>query len=96
MLKLSDYLEALENERKKIEAFQRELPYCMQLLDAGESTDIPLPDCQSGVCASLGYSGTSCTHTLITTSIIHRKVLESQTSSCYVLYLQQSKAVEHM
>lgn len=52
MLKLSDYLEALENERKKIEAFQRELPYCMQLLDAGESTDFPLPDCQFGIRAS--------------------------------------------
>ena len=65
MLKLSDYLEALENERKKIEAFQRELPYCMQLLDAGESTDIPLPACQVGIRASSGYSGALCTHTLL-------------------------------
>ncbi|KAL3687667.1 hypothetical protein R1sor_013976 [Riccia sorocarpa] len=31
--KLDDYLKALEDERRKIEAFKRELPHCMQLLD---------------------------------------------------------------
>ncbi|KAI5059920.1 hypothetical protein GOP47_0024340 [Adiantum capillus-veneris] len=33
MLKLEYYLKALEDERKKIEAFKRELPFCMQLLN---------------------------------------------------------------
>lgn len=33
MLNLRYYLKSLENERKKIEAFQRELPLCMQLLN---------------------------------------------------------------
>ncbi|BBN08875.1 protein MpGARP6 [Marchantia polymorpha subsp. ruderalis] len=31
--KLDEYLKALEDERHKIEAFKRELPHCMQLLD---------------------------------------------------------------
>ncbi|KAL2630071.1 hypothetical protein R1flu_014757 [Riccia fluitans] len=31
--KLDEYLQALEDERRKIEAFKRELPHCMQLLD---------------------------------------------------------------
>ncbi|CAM6102907.1 unnamed protein product [Calypogeia fissa] len=30
---LDEYLKALEDERRKIEAFKRELPHCMQLLD---------------------------------------------------------------
>ncbi|MCO5601937.1 hypothetical protein L7F22_056063 [Adiantum nelumboides] len=33
MLKLESYLKALEDERNKIEAFKRELPFCMQLLN---------------------------------------------------------------
>jgi hypothetical protein len=32
---LDEYLKALEDERRKIEAFKRELPHCMQLLDYG-------------------------------------------------------------
>lgn len=32
---LDKYLKALEDERRKIEAFKRELPNCMQLLDYG-------------------------------------------------------------
>lgn len=35
MQKQEEYLRALEDERGKIEAFKRELPYCMQLLDDG-------------------------------------------------------------
>ncbi|KAH7438351.1 hypothetical protein KP509_04G011600 [Ceratopteris richardii] len=31
--RLEDYVTALKDERRKIEAFQRELPYCMRLLD---------------------------------------------------------------
>lgn len=34
--KLDEYLKALEDERHKIEAFKRELPHCMQLLDYGQ------------------------------------------------------------
>eukprot|EP01018_Ginkgo_biloba_P004059 Gb_34639 [translate_table: standard] len=33
MQKLEDYLKGLEEERLKIEAFKRELPFCMQLLN---------------------------------------------------------------
>jgi hypothetical protein len=33
MRKLEEYLQSLEDERRKIEAFKRELPLCMQLLD---------------------------------------------------------------
>lgn len=35
--KLAVYLRHLEEERGKIEAFKRELPLCMQLLDAGRA-----------------------------------------------------------
>ncbi len=31
--KIEEYLQALEDERRKIEAFKRELPLCMQLLE---------------------------------------------------------------
>lgn len=33
--KLEDFLSRLEEERLKIDAFKRELPLCMQLLDNG-------------------------------------------------------------
>ncbi|KAH7278508.1 hypothetical protein KP509_38G044700 [Ceratopteris richardii] len=46
-LKLEYYLKALEDERKKIEAFKRELPFCMQLLsDEIEASKEQLSDCQ--------------------------------------------------
>ena len=35
MQKLAEYLRALQEERGKIEAFKRELPLCMQLIDEG-------------------------------------------------------------
>jgi hypothetical protein len=38
---LDEYLKALEDERRKIEAFKRELPHCMQLLDYGECYSSP-------------------------------------------------------
>lgn len=45
--RLEDYLKALEDERKKIEAFKRELPFCMQLLhDAIESSRDKLAACR--------------------------------------------------
>jgi hypothetical protein len=31
--RIEEYLQALEDERRKIEAFKRELPLCMQLLE---------------------------------------------------------------
>lgn len=47
MRRLEQYTKALEDERKKIEAFKRELPFCMQLLsDAIETTKEQLADCQ--------------------------------------------------
>ena len=33
--KLAEYLRALQEERGKIEAFKRELPLCMQLIEEG-------------------------------------------------------------
>lgn len=36
--KLDDYLKRLEDERKKIDAFKRELPLCMLLLNDGMSS----------------------------------------------------------
>lgn len=33
--KLAEYMGSLQEERGKIEAFKRELPLCMQLLDEG-------------------------------------------------------------
>ncbi len=33
---LGEHLHALEDERQKIEAFKRELPLCMQLLEEGK------------------------------------------------------------
>jgi hypothetical protein len=33
---LQEYLRGLEEERRKVEAFKRELPLCMQLLTDGE------------------------------------------------------------
>jgi hypothetical protein len=35
---LQEYLRGLEEERRKVEAFKRELPLCMQLLTDGELT----------------------------------------------------------
>eukprot|EP00250_Pteridium_aquilinum_P033167 c5270_g1_i1 orf=177-1694(-) len=47
MLKLEYYLKSLEDERKKIEAFKRELPLCMQLLsDEIEASKEQLADYQ--------------------------------------------------
>lgn len=40
--KLAEYLRNLQEERGKIEAFKRELPLCMQLLNAGESYNLGL------------------------------------------------------
>lgn len=37
MLKLDDYVNRLEDEMRKIEAFKRELPLCMLLLSDGPS-----------------------------------------------------------
>jgi len=37
---LAVYLRQLQEERGKIEAFKRELPLCMQLLDAGTACHI--------------------------------------------------------
>jgi hypothetical protein len=34
-LELEHYLKSLEEEKKKIEAFKRELPFCMALLTTG-------------------------------------------------------------
>ncbi|KAH7387228.1 hypothetical protein KP509_16G011700 [Ceratopteris richardii] len=48
MRRLEDCLNALKEERRKIEAFQRELPLCMQLLhDAIESYNDKLAACKS-------------------------------------------------
>ncbi|GLJ30708.1 hypothetical protein SUGI_0608570 [Cryptomeria japonica] len=50
---LDDYLKGLEEERKKIEAFKRELPFCMHLLnDAIAASKEQLADCQIHVQAS--------------------------------------------
>lgn len=47
MRRLEDYLKALEDERKKIDAFKRELPFCMQLLhDAIEASKEELAECR--------------------------------------------------
>lgn len=47
ILKLEQYLKSLEDERKKIEAFKRELPLCMQLLnDEIEASKEQLADYQ--------------------------------------------------
>lgn len=35
LLKIEDFLKCLEEERKKIEAFKRELPFCMILMNDG-------------------------------------------------------------
>lgn len=35
LLKIEDFLKCLEEERKKIEAFKRELPLCMLLMNDG-------------------------------------------------------------
>lgn len=40
MQKLAEYLRALEEERGKVEAFKRELPLCMQLIDEGWSLSV--------------------------------------------------------
>lgn len=37
--KLATYLRNLQGERGKIEAFKRELPLCMELLDAGNGLE---------------------------------------------------------
>jgi hypothetical protein len=37
---LGGHLQALEDERQKIEAFKRELPLCMQLLEEGKSISL--------------------------------------------------------
>lgn len=48
--KLDEYLKGLEDERRKIEAFKRELPYCMHLLnDAIAASKEQLADCQPSV-----------------------------------------------
>ena len=36
MQKIQEHLKALEEERLKIEAFKRELPFCMELLNDGK------------------------------------------------------------
>ncbi|KAH9301463.1 hypothetical protein KI387_013046 [Taxus chinensis] len=47
---LDEYLKGLEEERRKIEAFKRELPYCMHLLnDAIAASKEQLADCQAHV-----------------------------------------------
>lgn len=44
---LEQYLKALEDERKKIEVFKRELPFCMQILtNAIKASKEQLADCQ--------------------------------------------------
>jgi hypothetical protein len=37
MQKLAEYLRTLREERGKVEAFKRELPLCLQLIDEGGS-----------------------------------------------------------
>jgi hypothetical protein len=37
--RIHTYLKSLEDERRKIEAFKRELPLCMQLLDSGNENE---------------------------------------------------------
>ena len=37
LLKIEDFLKCLEEERKKIDAFKRELPFCMLLMNDGGS-----------------------------------------------------------
>lgn len=50
MRRLDEYLKGLEDERRKIEAFKRELPYCMHLLnDAIAASKEQLADCQPSV-----------------------------------------------
>lgn len=50
MRRLDEYLKGLEEERKKIEAFKRELPYCMHLLnDAIAASKEQLAHCQPSV-----------------------------------------------
>ncbi|GLJ41562.1 hypothetical protein SUGI_0860170 [Cryptomeria japonica] len=50
---LDDYLKGLKEERKKIEAFKRELPVCMHLLnDAIAASKEQLANCQVHVQAS--------------------------------------------
>eukprot|EP00252_Welwitschia_mirabilis_P028051 TRINITY_DN9940_c0_g1_i3.p1 TRINITY_DN9940_c0_g1~~TRINITY_DN9940_c0_g1_i3.p1 ORF type:complete len:502 (+),score=124.27 TRINITY_DN9940_c0_g1_i3:236-1741(+) len=47
MSKQEDYIKVLEEERKKIEGFKRELPFCMQLLtDAIEACKAQMADCE--------------------------------------------------
>eukprot|EP01018_Ginkgo_biloba_P026441 Gb_23423 [translate_table: standard] len=47
MRRHEEYLKGLEEERRKIDAFKRELPFCMQLLnDAIEASKEQLADCQ--------------------------------------------------
>lgn len=41
--KLDDYVQRLEDEMKKIDAFKRELPLCMILLNEGGFSSLPLP-----------------------------------------------------
>ena len=43
LLELEHYVESLEAERKKIEAFKRELPFCMTLLTSGNYLYIHIP-----------------------------------------------------
>lgn len=48
---LQEYLRGLEEERRKVEAFKRELPLCMQLLTDGELTrQLCLMEWCSGCC----------------------------------------------
>eukprot|EP00253_Pinus_taeda_P014224 PITA_14224 len=48
--RLDEYLKGLEDERRKIEAFKRALPYCMHLLnDAIAASKEQLADCQPSV-----------------------------------------------
>lgn len=47
MRRHEEYIKGLEEERKKIEVFKRELPFCMQLLnDAIEACKEQLADCE--------------------------------------------------
>lgn len=41
---LQEYLRGLEEERRKVEAFKRELPLCMQLLTDGKWLVMELTD----------------------------------------------------
>lgn len=44
-IKLEDFLARLEEERHKIEAFKRELPLCMQLVNNGTHSAIRMFTC---------------------------------------------------